>query len=354
MHEQLVPAPQRQLALHPAERDRAPQEARPEEPFLDGDEAFPEHLGPAGRDREGDVGRDRADVGDVVVQPLQLEEHRPQVAGASRHLDARQPFDGVRIGQGVPDRGVAGDRLGQEQAVAPRELLEALLDALVDVEEPELQVQHRFSGHPEAEVPRLDDAGMHGPDRHLEHPFAKHRAERVRVVARHPRDLLLVRESLPEGRESLGPVVVEGDAERIGVALGDEPEIVHDLALEPVRDRVLRGDRRKAGRISGDAGPDANEPGRFAGGPEVMEGAALRGPVVGGEERRQAQPRAGGLVGDRRKLLPLHLGGELAGPELGQLREAEPPPQDVAGGGHGPPSTTRTAAWTRSRSPRGR
>jgi len=76
-------------------------------------------------------------------------EHRPEVAGTRRDLDPQQGLDGVRVGQGVPDRGVVGDGLGQEQPPPPGESLEALLDALVHVREPELEVEHRLAGHPE-------------------------------------------------------------------------------------------------------------------------------------------------------------------------------------------------------------
>ena len=49
----------------------------------------------------------RADVGDVVVDPFQLEQHHAQARGARRHVDAGQALDGVGVGQRVPHRRVA-------------------------------------------------------------------------------------------------------------------------------------------------------------------------------------------------------------------------------------------------------
>ncbi len=127
--------------------------------------------------------------------------------------------------------------------MAPRQPLEALLDALVDVEQPKLEVQDRFAGHAEPEVPGLDDAGVNGSDRHLEHALAGHGPERMEVPgdARHD---AVVGKVLAERPRAVRPVVVKRDARRIRMALGHEAEEVHDLAFEPVRRRILRRDRR--------------------------------------------------------------------------------------------------------------
>ena len=64
--------------------------------------------------------------------------------------------------------------------MAPRQPLEALLGALVHVEQPKLEVQHGLAGDAEPEMPGLDDAGVHGSHRHLEHALAGDRPERMR------------------------------------------------------------------------------------------------------------------------------------------------------------------------------
>ena len=58
--------------------------------------------------------------------------------------------------------------------MAPRQPLEALLDALVDVEEPKLQVEDRLAGDAEPEVPGLDDARVDRPHREMEDALAGH------------------------------------------------------------------------------------------------------------------------------------------------------------------------------------
>ncbi len=169
-------------------------QARAEEPLVQTDQPLALRLRAAGRDRERHVGRERADIGDVVVEALQLEQHDPQRRRARRHLDAGQPLDRVAVGERVTDRRVAGNRLGEEQPVSPRQPLEALLDSLVNVEEPELQIQHRLAGHAKPEVSGLDDARVHRADRHLEHAFAGHRPERMPVTG-HAGHGRVVRES---------------------------------------------------------------------------------------------------------------------------------------------------------------
>ena len=81
MQPQLLAAPHGEVALHPAEGDGAAKEARAEQALLDPDQPFPQGLRPARGDGEGHVGRDGADVRDVVVDALQLQEHHAEVAG---------------------------------------------------------------------------------------------------------------------------------------------------------------------------------------------------------------------------------------------------------------------------------
>ena len=120
----------------------------------------------------------------------------------------------------------------------------------MDVEQPKLEVQDRFARDAEAKMSRLDDAGVNGSDRHLKHPFAGHGSKWMEVSgdARHDP---IVRKVLAERPRSIRPVVVKRDTCRIRMALGDEAEEIHDLAFEPVRRRILRGDRRvgRRGRV---------------------------------------------------------------------------------------------------------
>ena len=309
-----------------------------------------------GGDGERHVGGDGADVRDVVVDALELEQDDAQVARAGRRLAAGQPLDRVGEGERVAHRRVAGDGLGEEDPVTPRQPLEALLRALVHVEEAELQVEDGLAGHAEVEVARLDDAGVHRPHRHVEDALAGHRAEGVER-ALDPWHLPVVGEVLAQRPLPLGPVVVQADAGGVGVALGDEAERVHHLALEPVGGRVLRRDRREAGVRGVDAGRDAQEGPVARQEPDVVERVdrvprALVGGEEGGEARAGAGHQAVRHVGERARLD--------VGPQLARARRAERGRREGQGLGDGldhgvhAPSTTRTAARTRATSGPGR
>src|SRR5256885_1042208 len=67
--------------------------------------------------------------------------------------------------------GVAGDALGQPNAVRDGQVLEELLSSFMRVEHPELQIEDRLACNAEEEVSRLNDARMNGADRHLKNTF---------------------------------------------------------------------------------------------------------------------------------------------------------------------------------------
>ncbi len=108
--------------------------------------------------------------------------------------------------------------------VPPRQPLEALFDSLVHVEQPELQVQHRLTGHAESEMAGLDDACVHGPDGHLEHAFAGDRSKRVEIAWRRAAPACRYREILAQRPRPIRPVVVEGDPLGFGWSSGTRPK----------------------------------------------------------------------------------------------------------------------------------
>ena len=71
-------------------------------------------------------------------------------------------------------------RDGQLRRVVECRARHQRLDAFVHVTEPLLQPHHVLAIGGEAEMPRLDNAGMHRPDRNLVQAFAFHRQEGVR------------------------------------------------------------------------------------------------------------------------------------------------------------------------------
>ena len=56
---------------------------------------------------------------------------------ARRRFDAGGALDGVAEGGGVGEAGIAGNALGQPDAMGDGQALEQLFDALVDVEHPQ-------------------------------------------------------------------------------------------------------------------------------------------------------------------------------------------------------------------------
>ncbi len=61
------------------------------------------------QDAVADVVAERADVGDVVVEPFEFEQDRALALGVGRHRPAGGVLDGEAVGQSVADRGVAAD-----------------------------------------------------------------------------------------------------------------------------------------------------------------------------------------------------------------------------------------------------
>src|SRR5512143_700785 len=116
--------------------------------------------------------------------------------------------------------------------MAPGQPLETLLRSLVNVEQPELEVQDRFTRDAEAKMSRLDDAGVNRSDGYLEHSLAGHRPEWMECSgdARHD---AIAGKVLAERPGAIRPIVVKRDTSRIWMALGDDAEEILDLTFEP-------------------------------------------------------------------------------------------------------------------------
>ena len=131
--------------------------------------------------RKRGVVADRADVAEMIGDALELGHERAQPDRARRRLDPRcgfhRPGEGERIGDRAVARGAAGESRGAREIGSGHQPL----DALVDVAEALLQAHHGLAVRGEAEVPRLDDAGVHRPDRDLVQALALDRQEPVGV-----------------------------------------------------------------------------------------------------------------------------------------------------------------------------
>ena len=115
---------------------------------------------------------DVPDVADVVVETFHFEQQCPQPRRALGNHRAGQPLGRHGERDGVRHRAGAARALDGEERVVERLALNDLLDAAVRVEETRIEVEDRFADVGEAEMTRLDDAGVDRADRQLVHTFA--------------------------------------------------------------------------------------------------------------------------------------------------------------------------------------
>ncbi len=222
-------------------------------------------------------------AGDVVVQPLHLEQHDAEVTRAIGHDRPPQRFERLAVGHRVAGRRVSGDALGQLQPGDGSAPLEELLRALVGVVEARAHVDDGLADDGEAEMPRLDDARVYGPDGDLVDALAAHFHERKGppVIGKLPRPGVL-----PQGEEVGGPEAVAHERTRVGVAHRGDAEEVVDLLLEE-RSGVMESAERGDGGLPGRQGlARLEEPVLARVRVEVvhLEGVQVATPVIGDHE----------------------------------------------------------------------
>ena len=135
------------------------------------------------RGQKRDVVGQRAEVAGVVGQAFEFERDGPQPLRAQRRLGPGEGFHDGRVGGGVGDGRVAGHGFHLAHRRAVRAAGERLLDAAMLVAERDFQVQHFFARALEAEMARLDDAGMDRADGDFVNLAAVH-AEELAVGGR--------------------------------------------------------------------------------------------------------------------------------------------------------------------------
>ena len=126
-----------------------------------------QHAAMGVHERESGVIADRTNVAEMIRQPLELRHEGAQPHGAGRWLCRAGGFGGAGKSIGISNRGVARGASCEESAVRQVGARNQAFDALVDIAETLFEPNHGLAIRSEAEMPRLDDAGMNRPDRNL-------------------------------------------------------------------------------------------------------------------------------------------------------------------------------------------
>src|SRR6185503_13564651 len=138
------------------------------------------------RRMKGHVALQRSPTTEMIGQPLELQRD-----ATNRLRSWSLPASGERLDRAagrarVADHRIAGDRLRNQRRALPIRRLEQSLDAAMLIAEHDLQRKHLFTVRLKAEVTRLDDPRVHGPDRYLVHFFSGHLVERVCLAVSGP------------------------------------------------------------------------------------------------------------------------------------------------------------------------
>ena len=205
---------------------------------------------PRGSGQEGDVAGEGAEAADVIGEPLELEPDAAQGVRPRRDPRPLEALEHVAVRRRVSDRRVSGEGLGIVDAALVRTSDQGALDAAVLVAERYLEVEDLLAVALEPEVPRLDDAGVHGPHGYLVHLVALDAVE-----VHHTDHGRLVVTSVPRVvARAAGSH--EADGLEPGMAARDSAPLFCDLALEEVYLRALGRHRRI--RVVEDRGPDSD------------------------------------------------------------------------------------------------
>ena len=135
---------------------------------------------------EGGVVADRADVAEMIGEPLELGHHAAQGVRARRRLDAERRLDRAGEGDRVGDRRIAADPPREPGRALEARPAHQRVDAFVGVAEPLLEPHDRLAAGVEAEMAGLDDPGMDRTDRNLMQARALWPRGRRRRPARRP------------------------------------------------------------------------------------------------------------------------------------------------------------------------
>ena len=184
---------------------------------------------------EGRVVTDGADIAEMIGEPFEFSHQRAQICRARRNIDVERRFDRLRKGEAIGDRAVAGHARRETRGALDRGADHQLIDALVHEAKPLLKPHDGFAIGREAEMARLDNAGVHGSDRYLVERFAFCGKERVAVTG--GVDLFGV-----AARMTHAPAAMIEPGPLVGRVFGSQAIKIADRALEPQRRRMQSPD----------------------------------------------------------------------------------------------------------------
>ncbi len=120
----------------------------------------------------------------MIGDALALERERAQPQRAGGHGRSRHALERLAVRPGVRDGGIPRHARREAMALEQLGLREQQLDALVNVAEPLLELEHLLADDREAKMPGLDDARMHRSDRNLVHAVARDAHEWIVIRGR--------------------------------------------------------------------------------------------------------------------------------------------------------------------------
>ena len=235
------PGDARRIEIAP---DAAGYDAVHHQPVAEALIVLPQHLFAQRRtmrehDREGRVVADGADIAEMIGEPFEFRHQRAQPYGARRRRPAERRLDSAGKGASIGHGRIAGAAAGEARRLFEIGTLDQAFDALMDIAKPFLEPHDGLAVGAEAEMARLDDAGMDRADGDLVNVLPFHRQEGI--AGRRFRRWMTCAE-----RRADAPSAVVEPGPPVRQAGGNKAEEIGCSALQPDRGRMRLSDRRIA------------------------------------------------------------------------------------------------------------
>ena len=243
---------------------------------------------------------DGADIAEVVGEALELRHQSAQPNGARRNFDSERRFHSAGKGEAIGDRAVAGGPRRERAAAVDRGAQHEGFDALMGVAQTLFEPDHRLAIRGKTEMARLDDPGMHRPNRDLMQAFALGRKEPVRFPIALRLGLLCQRVAqLPAAMIEPGPPVgqphgVKADRDRGARAQAGSRAGAAVPQTENARQGTQWSPRRYVLALVEDRHVDRRH----------LSPKAEQGPAALGQPRRQELPETSSTTSPRARPMP--------------------------------------------------